>query len=289
MKKIGFATYQDAPQGTADDLLVAEALKPLGIEVVPLVWDRPSVNVRHLDAVIIRSCWDYHLKPDLFLAWLDTVDRAGSLLFNSSRITRWNLNKHYLQDLASQGVAIPQTIWIEPGTTPDLAILLEEHDLADAVIKPTISLSAYQTWRISAAEAESQQEAFDQLSTERGVMIQAFIPEVTTGGELSLMFFGKEYSHCVRKRPAQDDFRVQTNFGGTREAASPSRAVIAQAQAIVDLIDEPLLFARVDGIEMNGQFVLMELELIDPLLFFSYDRAAPQRFADVIAQALAQR
>lgn len=289
MKTIGFATYSDEPQLTKDDLLVAEALRPMGIAVVPVVWDDPSVDLRHIEAVIIRSCWDYHLKPDQFLQWVDTLDQAGIQVFNSNAIVKWNFDKHYLQDLAAQGVAIPGTIWVEPGTSADLETILREHDLAEAVIKPTISLSAYQTWRLSADETHTHQETFAQLVAERGMMIQEFIPEVTTSGELSLMFFGKVYSHAVYKRPRQDDFRVQTDFGGTRKVAAPAQTVIAQAQAIVDSIAEPLLFARVDGIEVKGRLVLMELELIDPLLFFSYDPTAAQRFAEVIAQALEKR
>ncbi|HEY0607381.1 MAG TPA: hypothetical protein VGD58_30970 [Herpetosiphonaceae bacterium] len=289
MKTIGFATYRDEPRGTTDDLLAVAALRSMGIDVVPVVWDAPSVDLRQIEAIITRSCWDYHLKPDQFLHWVDTIDQAGIRLFNSSKIIKWNFDKHYLQDLAAQGVAIPRTIWIEPESPADLETILREHDLADVVIKPTISLSAYQTWRIAADEARAHQEAFAELAAERGMMIQAFIPEVTTSGELSLMFFGKVYSHAVYKRPRKDDFRVQADFGGTREIASPPQSVIAQAQAIVDLIDEPLLFARVDGIEVDGRLVLMELELIDPLLFFSYDPAAAQRFAEAIAQALEQR
>ncbi|MBV9788046.1 MAG: hypothetical protein JOZ51_07735 [Chloroflexi bacterium] len=286
MKTIGFATYSEEPQLTKDDLLVVAALHPLSINVVPVVWDDPSVDLRQIEAVVIRSCWDYHLKPDRFLQWVDTLDQASIPVFNSNAIVRWNFDKHYLQELAAQGVAIPRTIWIEPGAQADLATILREHDLAEAVIKPTISLSAYQTWRISADEARAHQDAFAQLVAERGMMIQEFIPEVTTSGELSLMFFGKVYSHAVYKRPRQGDFRVQTDFGGTREIAAPPQSVIAQAQAIVDSIAEPLQFARVDGIEVEGRLVLMELELIDPLLFFSYDPAAAQRFAEVIAQTL---
>lgn len=289
MKTIGFATYKDAPQLTTDDLLVAEALRPIGINVIPVVWDDPSVDLRQVEAMIIRSCWDYHLRPEQFLQWVDTLDRAGVGVFNSNAIVKWNFDKHYLQDLAAQQVAIPRTIWIEPGTQADLETILREHNLAEAVIKPTISLSAYQTWRISADEARAHQAAFAQLVAERGMMIQEFIPEVTTSGELSLMFFGKVYSHAVYKRPRKDDFRVQTDFGGTRHITAPPPRVIAQAQTIVDLIDEPLLFARVDGIEVEGKLVLMELELIDPLLFFSYDPAAAQRCAEVIAQAIESR
>jgi glutathione synthase/RimK-type ligase-like ATP-grasp enzyme len=286
MKKIGFATYQALPQGADDDLLLVEVLKPLGIDVVPVVWDDPTADIKALDAIVVRSCWDYHLKAEQFLGWLDDIDRAGTRLFNSSEITRWNLDKHYLQDLAAQNVAIPRTLWVEQGTQAELAELLRVHGLSEAVVKPVISLSAYQTWRVPAADASAYQQQFEQLVAERSVVIQALIPEIATEGELSLMFFGKQYSHAVCKRPKPGDFRVQVDYGGTREPALPAEGIIAQAQRIVDLIDEPLLFARVDGIEVDGRLVLMELELIDPFLFFAYDQNAPQRFAEAIAQAL---
>ena len=76
MKTIGFATYQTMPDGTADDRLAAEELRRLGFEVAPVVWDDPSVDARGLNAVVIRSCWDYHLKPAQFADWMESLDQA---------------------------------------------------------------------------------------------------------------------------------------------------------------------------------------------------------------------
>jgi hypothetical protein len=177
-------------------------------------------------------------------------------------------------------------VWVERGAQIDLATLLRDHGLDAAVIKPVISLSAYKTWRTSLAEAQAHQAAFDQLVAEQGVMVQAFIADVTTQGELSLVFLGGSYSHTVCKRPRDGDFRVQADFGGTRAAMVPPAHVLAQAQAIVELVREPLLYARVDGIDVGDRFLLMELELIDPVLFFAYDHAAPQRFAEALARTL---
>jgi len=47
---------------------------------------------------------------------------------------------------------------------------------------------------------------------------------------------------------------------------------------ILDLIDEPLLYARVDGIVSEREFVLMELELIEPMLFLEKENGSAQAF-----------
>jgi len=38
----------------------------------------------------------------------------------------------------------------------------------------------------------------------------------------------------------------------------------------------------VDAVERNGELTLMELELIEPVLFLAHDPLAPQRFAEAI-------
>jgi hypothetical protein len=113
-------------------------------------------------------------------------------------------------------------------------------------------------------------------------MVQRFVPAGRTGSEWSFMFFDKQYSHAVLKRPKPGDFRVQSDLGGYLDDATPPTALIAQAQRIVGLVEDSLLYARVDGVEGDGEFVLMELEFIDPVLFLVAAPLAPQRFAERI-------
>jgi hypothetical protein len=100
------------------------------------------------------------------------------------------------------------------------------------------------------------------------------------------VFFHKRYSHAVLKKARPGDLRVQDDFGGTVEAVSPGKELVEQAQQIVDCVSDPLLFARVDGIEVDGRFVLMELELIEPYLFLENDPHAIERFARAILTLL---
>ena len=118
------------------------------------------------------------------------------------------------------------------------------------------------------------------------MLVQPYFPEIASSGEWSLMFLDGKYSHAVLKKPAGGDFRVQRHFGGKPEAAAPSGRLVDQASAILSKIGAPLLYARVDGIERDGDFVLMELEVNEPYLFLSLSDDAAARFADAIVRLL---
>ena len=193
------------------------------------------------------------------------------------------MNKIYLRDLAARGVPIPRTAWLEAGTEADLAAVLQQHDFSRAVIKPAISATAYLTFQTTRERAEQDQPHLATILRLSGALVQEFVPEIADG-EWSLLFFGGQFSHAVLKRPQAGDFRVQTDFGGSYVAATPPPHFIAQAQEILREVDQPLLYARVDGVERGGRLVLIELELIEPALFLGAEAAAPPRFAAAIAR-----
>jgi len=110
---------------------------------------------------------------------------------------------------------------------------------------------------------------------------------ITTEGEWSLIFFGVKFSHAILKKPQPGDFRVQNDFGGTSYLADPPPHVLASATRPVQAVD-PTVYARVDGVVDDGGFLLMELELIEPMLFLADHPEAPTRFAAAIANAVAR-
>jgi glutathione synthase/RimK-type ligase-like ATP-grasp enzyme len=224
LKKIAFVTYHRAPHLTADDALAIAPLKQFGIEVIPTIWDDPTVNWNQFDAVVIRSCWDYHHKPRAFRRWLDHLEEFHVTVWNPAEIIRWNMNKKYLQDLAAKGVNIPPTIWFEAESSADLHALLKKNDFKQAVIKPTVSATAWQTWRTSLATWQNDQPHLDEILRHSGAMIQKFVEEITSTGEWSLIFFAGKFSHATLKRPRTGDFRVQSDFGGTSHLLTHRRS-----------------------------------------------------------------
>jgi glutathione synthase/RimK-type ligase-like ATP-grasp enzyme len=114
------------------------------------------------------------------------------------------------------------------------------------------------------------------------VLVQPFVDAVTTEGEWSLIFLGGEFSHAVLKRPRPGDFRVQTDFGGSATVVRPDAALVASAARVLAAVEEPWLYARVDGVVVDGRFQLMELEMTEPSLFFELVPEAAERLADAV-------
>jgi len=259
VKQLALVTYRGCPELTDDDRLLIPVLRDLGVDARPIMWDDPDADWNSFDQVVLRSCWDYHLRPSEFLAWIETLERRGVALQNPAPLVRWNADKRYLRQLEARGIVIPGTYWLEEGQRVSVVDVLERYCWDGAVLKPTVSATAYKTRLISAKEADE--------IVQGPAMVQEFVPEVQTLGEWSLIFLGGEFSHSVRKFPAAGDFRVQTQFGGVVQAAVADSRLVAKAAAVLGTIDGPTLYARVDGLDRDGEFVLMELELIEPVLF----------------------
>jgi glutathione synthase/RimK-type ligase-like ATP-grasp enzyme len=273
-----FATSTDHPDLTNDDRLAVDCIQALGGRVEPLLWGDLPRSAGDGDRVVVRSCWDYHLAPARFLAWLHAVDAAGFALANGLAALEWNMHKRYLLELEREhGIAIPGTILVEQGARTTLGEAMQCLGTSRVVLKPAISLSSHDTHRFDACTDAAEAE-FSRQVARQDVLVQQFLPQIG-GGELSLVFFGQRFSHAVTKVPPAGEFRVQQQFGGRVRACMPPASVIATAERILHATGDELDYARVDGVLVDGQFVLMELELIDPVLFLSHDAAAPARFA----------
>ena len=280
MKRIALATSDQFASLTDDDRLLQEPLKSLGFSSEPAVWSDSGVAWTSYDAVILRSCWDYHLRLAEFLAWISTLEKQGVQVWNPPGMIRWNANKTYLRDLESTGIPVIPTFW--PEARVNLRDHLRELGWSRAVVKPRVSATAYQTRLVSLDDGESAQSLFNELVDGPGVMVQQFMQAVQTRGEWSLIFFAGQFSHAVIKTAKAGDFRVQHDFGGSERSAEPPAFVLEAAKRVIRAVNGVPLYARVDGVESQRRFLLMELELIEPMLFLASDSAAADRLAQAV-------
>jgi hypothetical protein len=100
------------------------------------------------------------------------------------------------------------------------------------------------------------------------------------------VYLGGEFSHAVVKRAAPGEFRVQGNYGGSVTRVEAPADLVKQARTILDAVPGPWLYARVDGCIVEGRFVLVELEMLEPDLFLNFDPEAPARFAGSLQRLL---
>ncbi len=280
-----FATCEHQPELTADDQVLADALAARGIAVTSLPWTEiDPYGVIDASPIVLRSTWDYHRVPTMFRAWLESLRDSGRVVWNEPSIALGNIDKIYLQQLAQRGIAIPETQWLDRPDLGSVRDALANRGWTKAVLKPRIAATAYGTYLIGPDANLTE----DDLAPARasGALIQEFIPEIADIGETSLVYCDGVFSHAVIKHAKAGDFRVQKDFGGSVELTSPSRGVLSFAERVLATLPEPCLYARVDLVETARGPLLMELELIEPELYFGYEPSSARIFADEIATRL---
>lgn len=282
---IAFATSEEFPELEPDSRLLAPALAERAIEWRPVVWSAPAVDWSGFDAIVVRSPWDYFLRAAEWAAWLDTVAAAATPMLNPVEVIRWNSHKSYLQQLAQAGVPVVDTVMTRGSAPVDLSDLMAGAGWDDAVVKPAIDGGAARLFRVS--DVPDPQARFDVLVAGGDVLVQPFLTSIVDQGELSLVYFGGELSHTVRKQAKPGDIRVQPTWGGSYVLEGPTSEAIQVAARVFDAVDADLLYARVDLVRADdGTLRLIELEAIEPLLFLELDERAPERFADALAARL---
>jgi len=269
-----------------EDELVASALERKGLKVWRTSWDDPWMDWSTTDHALFRSTWDYFDRFEEFDPWLDRVSRQTTLV-NPYRVIRWNLDKHYLGDLARQGINIPPTLYIEPGWQRSLDEIFRETGWREAILKPVVSGAARHTYRIVPANAPRYETLYRQLIGREALMLQEFQHHVISRGEVAFMLFGGKFSHAILKRARKGDFRVQEDFGGTVHPYDPTPGEITFAEDAVAACVEVPVYARVDVIlDNSGRPSLSELELIEPELWFRYRPAAADLLADAFTRMM---
>ncbi|HZX06616.1 hypothetical protein [Kribbella sp.] len=280
-KRIALATSAELAELHPEDRPLLDALRAHDLEPVVEVWTDPSVDWSVYDAVLLRTVWDYFRLYAEFTEWLAQLDKAGVPVLNNTDLVRWNSDKRYLLELRERGVAIvPSQVAAGPCLREVVAGLAGRQ----IVIKPTVSGNALHTVRGVAGSPELEQ-ALAELP-DLVYLVQPFVPEIQTEGEWSLLFFDGEFSHAVVKRPADGDYRVQESHGGRTVLSEPPADVLESARAALTASGPAPAYARVDGVVVNGRFLLMEIELIEPSLYFSHSPAAIQKLAVAVAGRL---
>jgi hypothetical protein len=282
VRRVAFLTLHDPTGFVMDDDLAIKPLAKRGWQVETLPWDRPGVDWQRYQLVVIRSTWDYQHRAERFLDVLATIEKSGVRLENGSEISRWNMPKTYLRDLATRGIEIVPTFWREQLAAGELLPLFEELRSDEAVIKPVMSANAEGAWRLDLARVKFQAAEIEAYFARRPLMMQPLERGIVEEGEYSMIYLNGEHSHSILKVPKRGDFRVQEEYGSEIVSVLPEPALRAAGDAAIAAIGRTLLYARADLVRNGDAFRVMELELVEPALYLRTSPGAPERFADAI-------
>jgi len=263
-----------------EDGLLKKSLEDRGLQVERVNWDHPQFDWSSTAYIIFRSTWDYFYRFAEFSEWLDRVSKLTKMI-NPHKTIRWNLDKHYLMDLQSSEIAIPPTLFIEPGDARSLSEICQSSGWENMIMKPAVSGGAWHTYRLNSGNLSDHESIFRKLIKTESMLFQEFQNSVMDIGEIAFMVIGGKYSHAVRKKAKEGDFRVQDDFGGTVHDYTATSTEIEFAERVVSVCDPVPVYARVDVIMDNtGEPCISELELIEPELWFRRYPEAALRFAE---------
>lgn len=277
--------YPQAP----DDQIVLTALAQRGISAQVVAWDDPTVSWTG-STVLIRSTWDYDQQLRAFLSWGSSVAKQGCL-WNPLPAVWWNIHKSYLRALAHRGIPTIPTYWLAQGAQPNLPRLMEQRGWQQVIIKPAVTLNGSGCLQINAPDQYAVgQVHLDTLLQNQDVLVQPFLKTIREQGERSLIWINNQWSRCAIRKYAVR--RSTDGMPGNEEVfpAGEDELLLADqtlrcALELMGVPREELLFARVDLVrDEQGQLRLMELKVIEPILYLTFLPNAAKRLVDAIVQ-----
>lgn len=281
MGRCAFLTTKGLEDFFIYDDLVKPHLADLGWQTQDVSWHDKSIDYRQFDMVIVRSTWDYQAHVEDFMHTLAEIDKQTKLQ-NSLSLMQYNVSKAYLKTLSDKGVSILPTIWLSAFDIQKIEAAFSFFNTQEIIIKPLVSANADFTYRLTSDQLCAQMQTIKDELSNREIMVQAFEKTIVDLGEYSLFYFNGEYSHAINKRPAQGDFRVQEEHGGHLSVIEPTQAMLTLAQCCAAALPEQPLYARIDMLNTPNGLAIIEVELIEPSLYFNMDEDSSKRFAKAI-------
>ena len=266
--------------------LLKSSLEAQGLKVNVTFWDNPSYEWQKTKSVLFRTVWDYFERFDEFWEWLEQV-KTKTKLINSYELIKWNIDKHYLKDLKNNDIQVVPTYFADRGNNISLQEIANSKDWKHIVIKPAISASAFNTYKITNDEIEQKEQLFHELLQTNDMLVQPFFPTISELGEASLMVFGGKFTHAILKKAKAGDFRVQDDFGGTVHDYNPTQEEIKFAEKVFQSCTSLPIYGRVDIVwDSNKHIYLSELEIIEPELWIRNRPESANKIAEAVNKIL---
>lgn len=277
MSPVAVATCA-VPDIDPDQPMLLAALGAAGVAAEPAVWDDAAVDWDRYDLVVLRSTWDYAARRTAFLAWARGVAR----LANPYRVVEYSSDKHYLADLERRGPRVVESTFLDVGAPvrfPDV----------DFVVKPCVGAGSIDVERYRPDERGRAAAHVARLhDSGRDVLVQPYVDSVDVVGERALVFVDGSFSHAMTKGAMLNvapDLRTMLYRRQQMSRVDPEPDAVSFAEAVLAASGfEDLLYARVDVVRTPAGWAVLELELVEPALFLSFEPGAARRLAEAVAR-----
>ncbi|MEM8922543.1 MAG: hypothetical protein AAGD35_03505 [Actinomycetota bacterium] len=289
-RRVALITCRAWPDLSTSDQALSDRLVAHGHEVRTFPWNETDpAEVAWADLAVFRSNWDYHHELDAFTAWLDALEQLDVEVHNPLPLIRWGLDKRNAVGIDGIGIRTPQTLvcsdeLVDGGLGP-VHDWIDTHEFDRVVVKPAWGASGHNVQMVAAADLESVLHRWRARPERRPLLIQEFMPGIADG-EYALVFFRGEFSHALIRRPANDDFRVNSRYGGTMAAATDLDTELLEFGIKVEASLEPRpTYVRIDVVRDGPGLAVMEVEVNEPALGLNLVHGAAERFAEALLMA----
>lgn len=238
-------------------------------------WEK-SIDLDKYDGLVIRSIWGFCDNLDNFNSWLVLIEKSDIKVFNDIELIRNNIDKKsqfMLMDKYNiehvETVFLNNTEYIVEDVKKVLQKQFANYDRV--VIKPSISESGYNTYLIgndgfkNSIEVDSVYNAF--LNCNSSLMLQPFI-EGVLDGEISVI--------CIKGQIVSAVKRYCSIFGNKScavnlEISELDENLVNACNKIISIPEyNNHIYMRIDFVNNNSKYQVIEIELIDPNLFISF-------------------
>ena len=239
-----------------EDIELKYYLLRSNIYVDILSW-KSDVDFNKYDALIIRSVWDFQEDVDSFLNWLSNIKIP---VFNDLDLIKNNIDKENQYKLMDKyNIKHVETVFLKKKFNIS-DVWKNNFDKYDKlVLKPCISESGKNTYLINKKNIND----VNLSNNDSKMMIQPFMDGIKDG-EYSVIYFNHKFSHCILRH------------SGVLETENTIYEVTIDKKLLdicnkIDGIEEykNYLFLRLDFIKQDDEYLLLEVELIDPMLFIN--------------------
>ncbi len=283
-----------------DDILLRYFILKYKSNCEIVSWEDNNVNYSKYDLIVIRSIWGYQNSIDKFMKWLDKIERCSCLVVNDISMLKNNFLKNKQIEILDKN-KIPHIntsfIFEKKDLKKSLDFILKNKfkNINSFVIKPVISGSGNNTYVLSlngknhfknSIKLNEIESKFDFVfdNKNNGIMIQPFMSEIFDG-EYSVIFIKDKLIHCVKRSTNifTDRYKVEV-------VKDVDDELIELSNRIININEfKNYIFIRIDLIKTKNEYKVMEIELLDPDLFFSYNKSIRNKGTMYFAKQLVKK
>jgi len=268
-----------------EERLLVEGFGQRGLDASLVNWSDMDVEWNTYDIALVRSTWDYIDRREEFLDVLSRIETSSCKLYNPFAAIAWNSDKHYLFDLVKWSIPIVPTYHVNKELLAEVQTMFLENNWQEAIFKPTVGGGASGIYKVNTHDIPTEGQNIFERHPEHIYLIQPLAESVQSEGEWSYVFFAGELAYVLLKKAAVGEYRIQSMYGGTLEMTEPTTQDRLEAKAIFDKLQVDRLYTRLDLVRFDGSLVIMEVELIEPILYFAF---APQGIPKMVEATLRQ-